>query len=170
MLCKNLDSSFTKFDSGIHDLAVCKTLCKYINVCFVYYLHILDSRRCPGEKGWTFRKSKMSLWVHVTFHSKCSSFFTQRFLYIFGCCGPWCGRTCCASPITQGNFCKNYYLKIESIDNLFKFKSQYLKKFICPVSTWHAIVYQIISLKFSKSIFLAGYVSSSIHPYHNCAI
>ena len=32
------------------------------------------------------------------------------------------GRTCCASPITQENFCKNYFLKIESIDNLFKFK------------------------------------------------
>ena len=37
-----------------------------------------------------FRKPKMSLWVDVTllFH-KCSSFFTRRFLYIFGCCGPW---------------------------------------------------------------------------------
>ena len=34
----------------------------------------------------------MSLWVHGTFwFSKCLSFFIQRFLYIFGWCGPWCG-------------------------------------------------------------------------------
>ena len=58
-------------------------VCKYSNFCFVYYLHILDSSGCPGEKGQTFRKSKMSVWVHVTF-------FTRRFLYNFGCCGPWC--------------------------------------------------------------------------------
>jgi hypothetical protein len=44
-----------KFDSGIHDLAVCK----YGYFCFVYYLHILDSSGCPGEKGQTFRKSKI---------------------------------------------------------------------------------------------------------------
>jgi hypothetical protein len=63
-----------------------------IVVTFALYLHILDSSRCLGEKGWTFRKSKTSLWVHVIFlSSKCSSFFTQRFLYLFCCCGPWCG-------------------------------------------------------------------------------
>ena len=49
-----------KFDSRIHDLAVCK----YSNFCFVYYLHclhILDSSGWPGEKGQTFRKSTMLL-------------------------------------------------------------------------------------------------------------
>ena len=46
-----------KFDSGIHDLAVYK----YSNFGFVYDLHILDSSGCPGEKGRTFRKSKMLL-------------------------------------------------------------------------------------------------------------
>ena len=71
---------------------ICQFVKKYSNFCFVCYLRILDSSRCPGEKGRTFRKSKMSLWVHVIFLiSKCSSFFTRRFLYIFGCCGPWCG-------------------------------------------------------------------------------
>ena len=62
-----------------------------IVVTFASYLHILDSSRCLGEKGRTFRKSKTSIWVHVIFSSsKCSSFLTQRFLYIFGSCGPWC--------------------------------------------------------------------------------
>ena len=62
----------------------------YSNFCFVYYLHILKSSGCPGEKGPTFRKSKMSLWVHVTFLSyKSLSIFTRRFLYIFGCRGPF---------------------------------------------------------------------------------
>ena len=48
-----------KFDSEIHDLSVCKKLCKYSNFLFVYYLHICDSSGCLGEKRQTFRKSKM---------------------------------------------------------------------------------------------------------------
>ena len=36
-----LNSSFTKFDSGIHDLAVCKTLCKIetsaLSITYTYW-------------------------------------------------------------------------------------------------------------------------------------
>ena len=38
-----------KYDSGIHDLAVCKKT--YSKFCFVYFLHISDSSGWPGEKG-----------------------------------------------------------------------------------------------------------------------
>ena len=50
-----------KSDSGIHDLAVCKNLCKNNKFCFVYYLHILNFCRGPGEKG----HFEMLLWVKV---------------------------------------------------------------------------------------------------------
>ena len=33
----------------------------------ITYLHILDSSGCPGEKGQTFRKSKMLLEVSLHF-------------------------------------------------------------------------------------------------------
>ena len=64
-----------KLDSGIHDLAVCK----YSNFCFFYYLHILDSGGClGGEKGWTFRKSKILHGPQIWF-SKCLPFFPGGF-------------------------------------------------------------------------------------------
>ena len=61
MLCIHLNSSFTKFDSGILDLDVFQTLCKYSNFCFVYYLHILDSSGCPGEKDRNLENQKYYL-------------------------------------------------------------------------------------------------------------
>ena len=73
-------------------------------------------KKSPSEKGWTFRESKCYMdpkW-HFWF-SKCSSFFTRRFLYIFGCCGPWCtvaGKTAkkgVKRKVSIGHsFCKEY--------------------------------------------------------------
>ena len=48
--------------------AGCKKLCQYSNFCFVYYLHILDSRACLGEKGlifWRFSEFFWFLWPTV---------------------------------------------------------------------------------------------------------
>ena len=57
------------------------------DLCITYtYWSLVDAR---VEKGKHLEKLKMLLWVHVTFlFYKNLSFFTQRFLYIFGCCGP----------------------------------------------------------------------------------
>ena len=80
MLCKK--SSSTKFDSGIHDLAVCKTLL----LCTYTYWTLADAWVKKDE-----HLENQKLWVHVIFSSsKCWSFSTQRFLYIFDSCGPWC--------------------------------------------------------------------------------
>ena len=43
LICKNFKSSFSTFDSGIHDLAVSKNYVSICSIfCFVYYLNIMN--------------------------------------------------------------------------------------------------------------------------------
>ena len=65
-----------------------------IKTCLVFYLQIMDSSGCPGEKGRTFIKSKMLLEVQISFFhllnvnpSSPRGFFT--FLVALALSVPW---------------------------------------------------------------------------------
>ena len=96
MLCKNLDSSFTtwltnlilesmtwKFEKNFVCIATFA-----LSITFTYWT--LVDARVKKDDHFENKKCDFGSKQHFWF-SKCLAFLTRRFLYIFGCCGPWCG-------------------------------------------------------------------------------
>ena len=89
----------------IHESIIWQFVKNFVSIvtfalCITHTWWTLADARVKRDKHLENRKCHFGSMEHFLFY-KSSSFFTRRFLYIFGCCGPWCAGWILLAPSSR---------------------------------------------------------------------